>query len=229
VAQKGSRHFCATPGASPRARSRFGLRRLLDRLLPLVTGAGEMTALWLGPFSQEALSAFHRALEHGLSHGRALVVGQVASFQDCWTFRASIAKRLKISVRTVQRALTEAQDLGLIGKARCKPGEIPHGLQTPVECGWSHRWTVGWGQAAERAKAAIAQARLSRLVRKMMAQPTPPPRRDAEQAARAQVSREQSSRERWQTAPRRWTAEELDRELAAREAQAPPAPPDTPS
>lgn len=196
---------------------------MLGRLLPV----GErlkapLTALWLGPFGLEALSAFHRALEHGLSHARALVIGQVASFQDCWTFRETIAKRLKISVRTVQRALTEAQDLGLIGKARCKPGEIPQGLQNPVECGWSHRWTVGWGQAAERAKAAIAQARLSRLVRKMMKAPNPPKRTEAEQAAKARVTREQHERERWARTPRRWTAEELDAELAARDAQAPP-------
>lgn len=183
-----------------------------------------MTALWLGPFAHEAVAAFNRALEHGLSHGRALVVGQVASFQDCWTFRRSIAKRLQISVRTVQRALTEAQDLGLIGKARAKRGEIAPGLQTPIECGWSHRWTVGWGQAAERARAAIAQARLSRLVRKMMAQPAPPPsKREAQARAEHQVKAEQASRDRW-APPRRWTAEELDAELARRDA-APPDPP----
>jgi len=199
---------------------------VLGRLLPVGSGDAHLTALWLGPFGQEALSAFHRALEHGLSHGRALVVGQVASFQDCWSFRASIAKRLKISVRTVQRALTEAQDLGLIGKARCKPGEIPQGLQNPVECGWSHRWTVGWGQAAERAKAAIAQARLSRLVRKMMAQPAPPKRSDAEQAAKARVAREQQDREQWHRPHRRWTAEELDAELSKRDALDAQGPPD---
>lgn len=182
------------------------------------------TPMWLGPFAAEALEAFHRALEQGLTTSRALVVGQVASFQDCWAFRSRIAERLGISSRTVQRALTEAQDLGLIGKARAKKGEVPPGLTNEVHCGWSHRWTIGWGQAADRARAAIAQARMVRLAKKLLAAPIP--KAEVERRAAAQVKAEQVSRERWTTTPRRWTAEELDAELARRDALRSQAPPD---
>lgn len=182
-----------------------------------------LTPLWLGPFAAEALAAFHRGLEAGLTTSRALVVGQVASFQDCWTFRETIARRLGISARTVQRALTEAQDLGLIGKARSKPGEVPPGLTNEVYCGWSHRWTIGWGQAAERAKAAIAQARMVRLAKRLLATAAAP-KREVERRAAEQVKTEQAHRERWHREPRRWTAEELDAELERRAGLAPPVP-----
>lgn len=100
---------------------------------------------------------------------RALVVSFVASFKDCWAFRSKIASVIGCSVRTVQRALTQGQDLGLLRCARAKLGETPPGARGPVDCGFSHRWTTGWGEAGKRAgqkiAAAIERARMRRVLR----------------------------------------------------------------
>jgi hypothetical protein len=100
---------------------------------------------------------------------RATVCAFVASFRDCWAFRRRIAAVLGLSVRTVQRALTQAADLGLLRTARAKKGEVPTGARGPIDCGFSHRWTIGWGIAGKRAgekiRNAIEAARMRRLLR----------------------------------------------------------------
>lgn len=121
--------------------------------------------LWLGPVPTEARAAYDRARSAGLTPTRALVVGTIASFKDCWAFRSRIAKRIGCSVRTVQRAITQARSEGLIGVARAKKGECPPNWKKPVECGWSHRWTIGWGKAHTAVKAAVEAARARWLVR----------------------------------------------------------------
>lgn len=117
---------------------------------------------------------YYRARQAGLTTGRATVVAFVASFRDCWAFRRQIARVVGLSVRTVQRALTQAQDLGLIRCARAKLGETPPGARGPVTCGFSHRWTIGWGIAGKKAKekilAAVERARMRRVLR--VVQPT---------------------------------------------------------
>jgi hypothetical protein len=188
--------------------------------------SAESAPMWLGPYTAEAAAAFRRAADAGLTVGRALVMGQIASFQDCWTFRRRIAKACGVCVRTVQRAMTEAAELGLIQKHRSKKGEVPRGADHPVDCGWSHRTTIGWGMAAEKAKAAIAATRLARLVKRMMRNPVAPVADPAaaQKAAREQIAEQDRERERYHRPHRRWTAAELDAELARRDAVGPPDP-----
>lgn len=157
-------------------------------------------ALWPGSHGAEAAKAFHRAIDAGMNTLRSLVVGCVASFRDCWMFQRMIARKLGCSVRTVQRALHQARELGLIECHRAKPTENAPGLGRPVPCGWSHRWAVGWGQAVDAARSAIAITRTKLLGRRAI-QRTP-------KSAALQH--------------RKWTAAEIEAELARRASRAPP-------
>ncbi len=181
-----------------------------------------MTAasLWIGPVHTEARSAYQRAREAGLSPLRALVIGSVASFKECWTFRKKLAEKAGCSVRTVQRALTQAREEGLIGVARAKKNEVPpnwpHG---PVTCGWSHRWVIGWGKAGEAVKDAVHAAKARWLVKHATPArvPTAPPVPSERIQGRATTRRSRPEYQR-----RTWTAEELDAELE-RLAKPPPS------
>jgi hypothetical protein len=170
-----------------------------------VTAAAAL-GMWIGPSPHEAVAGYNRAREQGMSPLRALAFGQIASFRDGWVFRSKIAKRIGASVRTVGRAIRQAKDLGLLGTARAKKTEIPPGLERPLVCGWSHRWIIGWGKAGEAVKLAVNAARARRLT-KLTAKGLRPV---------AQPQR------------RRWTAEQLERELELRARQVPPPEPDPP-
>lgn len=173
--------------------------------------------VWLGPARDEAVSAFKRAREAGMSIVRSWVVGTIGSFRDCWMFRAKIAEKLGCSVRTVQRAITQAKDLGLVRTGRAKLGEKPPGVATEIPCGWSHRFIVGRGLVGAAIKQAVELARGLRLVRQAAAAaavPSPP------KPAEAPVARVHA---RTPYQRRNWTAQELDAELARLERlQAPP-------
>jgi hypothetical protein len=112
---------------------------------------------------------YFRARQAGMTVARSTVAAFVASFKDCWAFRRQIARVLGLSVRTVQRALTQGQDLGLLRTARAKQGEIPTGARGPIDCGFSHRWTIGWGIAGKRAgekiQTLIEHAKMRRVLR----------------------------------------------------------------
>ena len=151
-----------------------------------------LAATWPGPFPTEARSAYQRCRESGMSSGRALVIGCIASFQQGWLFRRTLAGHTGLSVRTVQRGITQARILGLLGTARAKPNEVPPGRKEPVRCGWSHRWIVGWGLAVEACKAAVERARQRRL---------------------AKIAEPKVKRARTPAQRRTWTSEELDAEL----------------
>ena len=125
----------------------------------LVAGAPDVR-LWLGPEPHEGTAAYTRARAAGMTATRALVVGEIGSFPDCWKFQKTIARVIGASLRTVQRAIAQAKALGLIRVHRCKKGEIPPKADNPIPCGWSHRWAVGRGRAAAAVQAAIAAARL---------------------------------------------------------------------
>lgn len=176
-----------------------------------MTAAPGLLSTWPGPFASEARAAYERARCAGLSTARSLVLGCIASFKQCWTFRRALAAHTGVSVRTVQRAITQGKAEGLLGTARAKPTEVPPGRKEPVRCGWSHRWIVGWGEAVDRAKAAVERARMKRLAR---------------QAVLTQhVTNNVRPRNPRQ---RQYTAEELEAELARYEAeiaQRPPAKP----
>lgn len=158
-----------------------------------------MASTWPGPAIAEARAAYERARTTGLSAARSLVVACIASFRDGWMFRRGLAEHTGLSVRTVQRAITQAKEEGLIGVARARTTEIPPGLQRPLPCGWSHRWTIGWGQAFEAAKDAVARTKVARVIKAAARAVAAPIVRKTQQSPRP---------------PRKWTAEELDAELA---------------
>jgi hypothetical protein len=166
--------------------------------------AAVVSSLWLGPVQSEGRAAYHRAREAGLSPMRALVLGTVGSFRDCWAFRSKIAAHVGCSVRTVARALAQARQEGLVGVARCKQGEKPPNWGQVVPCGWSHRWIVGWGKVGDAVKQAVNAARARWIVHAMVkASPAPThPKSTPSNAPR-----------------RHWTAAELDAELDRRELQ----------
>lgn len=155
---------------------------------------------FLGPDALEARAAEQRAREAGLSLLRARVVGHIASFRDGWVFRRRLAELLKCSIRTVQRAITQAREEGILGVARAKQGEKPQGAAGTFACGFSHRWVIGRGLGAAAALAAVAAAKLAAIARAAAKPSAPQPRR-------APVTREK---------PRKWTADELDAALAER-------------
>lgn len=146
-----------------------------------------------------------------MNSARATVAAFVASFRDCWAFRRLIARTLRLSVRTVQRALTQAQDLGLLRTARAKKGEVPTGARGPIDCGFSHRWTIGWGiagkRAAEKIRNAVEAARMRRVLRVVVPGATA-------KHARVIAPKPPTVNQR-----RTWTAEELDAELARIDAE----------
>jgi DNA-binding transcriptional MocR family regulator len=163
-------------------------------------------ALWPGPVHVEARAAYARAREAGLSLARAMVIGAVASFRDCWMFRRKLAEKLGLSVRTVQRALTQGEAEGLIGKARAKQGEKPPNMPEAIPCGWSHRWTIGWGQAGKLVQSAVAAAKARWLIRQV--KPVQLPKRPSA------LDPERPARQKTPYQRREWTAEQLDAELA---------------
>ena len=138
---------------------------------------------------------------------RALAVANVASFRDGWAFRKSIAAKIGGSVRTVARAFKQAREEGLMGIARAKAGERPTGADGKplgaLPCGWSHRWTIGWGEAGKAVKVAIANARARFLARA---------------AVKGKSLTPAPARGRW------WSAFELDAELERRAAVGRPPP-----
>ncbi len=165
---------------------------------------------YCGPDALEARAAEQRAREAGLTVLRSRVVGHIASFRDGWIFRRRLAELLKCSIRTVQRAITQAREEGLIGVARAKLGEKPQGAAGTFACGWSHRWVIGRGLAVAGALAAVAAAKLAAVARRA-AKPSAPQQRRAPAGQRRPPAR-------------RWTADEIDQALA----ETPPAtaPPD---
>lgn len=159
-----------------------------------------------------------------MSLARSWVIGGIASFKDAWLFRLKLARWFRCSVRTIQRAITEGKELGLIGVARCKQGEIPPGAQTAIPCGWSHRWTVGWGKAVDVARSEIAQTRFARIMKALAKRPAPPappvyPKRKtqftAEEIQTVIDSQSGECKDYGTRQPRsRWTTEQIDAELA---------------
>lgn len=123
---------------------------------------------WPGRCVDEAWAMYRRAREAGMSTTRSLALGCIASFKQGWIFRSTIAEHIGASIRTIQRAITQGKNLGLIGVARAKKGEIPPGVTHAPRCGWSHRWVNGWGEAYQRAKAIVEKCRLARIAKKLV-------------------------------------------------------------
>lgn len=124
---------------------------------------------WVGGDHNEARLQEQRARHAGLSVARARVIGNIGSTRDCWAFRNTIAKLVRVSVRTVQRAITQGKELGLIEVHRAKKNEAPPGRTDPLPCGWSHRWATSRGMGNARAQEAIAAARVRAAMRRSAA------------------------------------------------------------
>jgi hypothetical protein len=124
------------------------------------------TKNWIGPHVDEAQSAYQLARERGMTALRARIIGHVGSHKYCSAFRRTIAKVERCAVRTVQRALTQGQDLGLMRAVRSKPGEIIPGIGKPIDCGCSIKWIAGWGKALATRLEQIAKYRARRLVQR---------------------------------------------------------------
>jgi hypothetical protein len=180
-----------------------------------MTAAVASARLWLGPSPATARDAYHRARAGGMTALRALVVGNIASHRDCWAFRKRLASQVGCSVRTVQRAITQAASMGLIGVARAKRGERPPGLDSEVPCGWSHRWIVGFGQAGAAVKRAVDAARARWIARRSVT-PTSPG------ACVSKACRPKMAAPTFRRDKPSWTAEELDRELERLAREKPP-------
>jgi hypothetical protein len=152
---------------------------------------------------------------------RAFVIGEIATHRDCWKFRRSLAKIVGCCIRTVQRAITQAKELGLLGVHRAKKGEIPPRpadhprAGQPVDCGWSHRFTVGRGLAGRALAVAIEAARAKWITRQVLRATSSAPL----------PKRRTSPEPRIAPSPNRLTAEQIDAELARRDAERPPPSP----
>lgn len=187
--------------------------------------------MWPGPYPHEATSAFQRAQDAGLSAVRSLVMGVIASHKDGWIFRKTIARKLGCSVRTVQRAITQAKSQGLLNTWRAKKNETPAAIiekeckqcgaragvkceHKVLTCGWSHRLTVGWGLAQGKAILdAVAAARAKWTLRSAVKQAKRG--RPVEELPRG--ARGTYIFRRGERPQRKWTAAELTAELERRD------------
>lgn len=155
--------------------------------------------LFGGPFQSEAKKAYALAVAEGWRGKGPAVYGELVSHgKDPWLFQSSIAQAIGCTVRTVQRWLRRMRDEGLLQCFRAKKGEVPKGRTHPVSCGWSHRVLTVWHAIGSRFDALREELRQKR----------------AEKAAARNAGR------------RRYSAEELERELVRRFGPEPDPPPD---
>lgn len=142
-----------------------------------------------GPFKAEARKAYALAVAEGWRGKGPAVYAELVSWgKDPWLFQSTIAELHGCAVRTVQRWLRRLRDEGLLQCFRAKKGEIPKGRDRPVSCGWSHRVLTLWHAIGER---------FDQL------------REELRQKQAAKVAARNAGR-------RRYTADEIDRELEKR-------------
>lgn len=120
---------------------------------------------WPGPLQAQAWEVYRLCLSEGMPTKRAIAVAAICSFRDGWIFRESVAEFAGCCIRTVQRGISQAVLLGILGRARAKKREIPPGMDRPLKCGWSHRWLIGAGMDAVHAIAARSAARMTQIAR----------------------------------------------------------------
>ena len=125
--------------------------------------------------------------------------------------RRKLAQAAGVSVRTAQRAITEFKNAGEIGVARSKKGEVPPGSKTgePLWCGFSHKWVIGRGMAGRELHQEIARRRLLMQQRTALG-----PTRAA--VVTLNVRRQRGAESESLKPRKRWTAEEIDAEIAQR-------------
>ena len=124
-----------------------------------------------GVHRREALFVFRFALLQEMSWKRAHCLAVAASYgQKSWVFQGTIAKHVKCSVRTVQRAMNEAKMLGILWSRRSRQGEVPPNARGSLKCGCAIRTFAAWGlRSIRRVGAVCARYALSDAHRRMAA------------------------------------------------------------
>lgn len=172
------------------------------------------TQTWKGPYASEAASAYQRARLAGMSELRARILGHVASFRETWAFASSLADWVHASRRTVFRAFAQGKEFGLINSRPLKTDEIPPGVERPITCGGSMRWTIGWGKAIGEAAAAVAAARVRWMLRPLTKRHVAkPPRRPVGDDRTNEPGATHGPREERAQYRKPMTAEEIDAAL----------------
>jgi hypothetical protein len=135
---------------------------------------------WVGTRHKAAEKAYRIAREDGFSPFRALVAGHVASFEDAWIPRKTLAAIIGCSVKTVQRGLNQLRELGRVKIWPAPPTEILKGRTKPLRLWHSHR-VYQWGVAVVRQ----AVAHVTKAVIQPKAPPKPKQMHPRERAAAA--------------------------------------------
>lgn len=151
--------------------------------------------LFGGPFQSEAKKAYALAVAEGWRGKGPTVYAELVSHgKNPWLWQSSIAKAVGCAVRTVQRWLRRMRDEGLLQCWRAKKNEIPPGAKAPITAGYSNRAVTLWNAIGSRFNELRAELA-------------------AKHAAKVAARR---------AGFRRYTADELDRELAKRYGPEPP-------
>lgn len=120
-----------------------------------------------GPFRREAMAILEHCKDAGMSWKRAYAIACFASIgQICWQFQSSVHKFTGYSVRTIQRAVRQAKELGVLVSRRLRRGERPPGAHKPITCGGALRRFIAWGKPKAQALALRAKYALRELWRR---------------------------------------------------------------
>jgi hypothetical protein len=94
----------------------------------------------------EAGRVYKWAREMGMTHARARILSCGAAYgRKFYTFERTLAAFTGFCRRTVQRAMREARDLGLVTSKWIKRGSTPAGAKTRFNNGGALKTIVGWG------------------------------------------------------------------------------------
>lgn len=143
--------------------------------------------LFGGPFQSEAKKAYALAVAEGWRGKGPTVYAELVSHgKNPWLFQSSIARVVGCTVRTVQRWLRRMRDEGLLQCWRGKKNEVPPKANGPISCGFSNRAVTAWNAIGERFDELRAELKAKRA----------------------------AWLEKRRAGYRRYSAEEIDRELA---------------
>lgn len=114
-----------------------------------------------GPYRREALAIAEHCVAQGMSWKRAYSLACMASLgRISWVFQSTIARFTGYSVRTIQRAVRQAKELGVLVSRWLNRGEQPVGSRNPITCGGALRRFIGWGAPKAQALALTAKYRM---------------------------------------------------------------------
>jgi hypothetical protein len=122
-------------------------------------------------------------LEHckaaGMSWLRAYAIACLASVAEngiCWQFQSKVARfmlgrgateaQVRGRIRTIQRAVRQAKEMGVLVSRRLRRGERPPGARQPITCGGAYRRFIAWGKPKAQAMALRAKYALREVWRR---------------------------------------------------------------